>query len=97
MTRRRMSVRRARAVIETATIVKAPTWSEDRDWHVVSGDGTVLVVIAPHYRAGRRSGWTWWLAGSGPSSTARPERTCEQAADAGLAAWSRWATTRPSP
>ncbi|MGY0062802.1 hypothetical protein ACWY4P_40755 [Streptomyces sp. LZ34] len=95
-----MSARRARAVIETAALVKAPTWREDRHWHVVASDGEVLVVVAPSYggvsRSGR-NGWAWWLAGSGPSSTARPERTCEQAAVAGLAAWNRLVTTRPSP
>ncbi|MEU7240284.1 hypothetical protein [Streptomyces sparsogenes] len=97
MTRRPMSARRARAIIETATLTKALTWSEDRDWHVIDSNSQVLVVVAPNYRAGRRSGWTWWLAGSGPSSTTRPEKTREQAAVAGLAAWERWATARPSP
>lgn len=95
-----MSARRARAVIESATLVKAPTWREDRNWNVIDSDGKVLVVVAPSYggvsRTGR-NGWQWWLAGSGPSTTARPEKTREQAAVAGLTAWERWATTRPSP
>ncbi|WP_141713067.1 hypothetical protein [Streptomyces sparsogenes] len=100
MTRRPMSALRARAVIESAALVKAPTWSEDRHWHVVDGDGKVLVVVAPSYGGvsqSGRNGWQWWLAGSGPSSATRPEKTCEQAAVAGLDAWERWATTRPSP
>lgn len=100
MTRRPMSERRARAVIESATLIKAPTWREDRHWHVVDADAEVLVVVAPSYgglsRSGR-NGWRWRLADSGPSSAARPEKTCEQAAVAGLAAWERWATTRPAP
>ncbi len=94
-----MSARRARASIDTVTIVKAPTWADDRAWHVVDADGRALVVVAPSYggvsRSGR-NGWRWWLADLGPSAAGRPERTREKAAIAGLAAWERWTTSRPA-
>lgn len=95
MTRRPMSARRARAIIEAAVLVKAPDWSDTRQWHVVSG-GQLLVVVAPSYggtsRAGR-NGWTWRLASLGPSGDRRREDTREQAAARGLADWERWATS----
>jgi hypothetical protein len=90
-----MSARRARAVIEAAELVKAPNWRDSRHWHVVTGDGEVLVVIAPSYggtsRTGR-NGWTWWLPTG--SASRQPETTREKAAVAGLAAWQRWATRK---
>lgn len=96
MTARRMSARRAREVIDAATMVKAPDWSESRRWHVVSG-GQLLVVVAPSYggtsRTGR-NGWRWWLADLGPSGSSRREATREQAAARGLADWQRWATSK---
>lgn len=99
VTTRRMSARRARAIIETAVLVKAPDWSDTRQWHVVSG-GQVLVVVAPSYggtsRSGR-NGWTWRLAALGPSGGGRHETTIEKAAARGLADWERWATNKEAP
>jgi hypothetical protein len=90
----RLSAKDARAVLEAATLAKAPTWSEDRRWHVVSG-GVVLVVIEPSYggtsRTGR-NGWTWWLADRGRMLNP-PQPTREKAAVTGLAAWERVAKT----
>lgn len=75
-------------------LVKAPDWRESRRWHVVSGDG-VLVVVAPSYdgtsRTGR-NGWRWWLADQGPTGDRRRETTTKQAAARGLADWERWVT-----
>lgn len=85
-----LSVAKARTIIEAAELVKAPTWPEDRRWHVVSG-GTVLVVLEPAYSGTRRAGWGWWLYQHGPTRNS-PQRTREQAAIAGLAAWERAAT-----
>ncbi|MFJ5151379.1 hypothetical protein ACIQCF_07285 [Streptomyces sp. NPDC088353] len=90
-----MSARAARAVIDAATLVKAPDWSESRAWHVVSG-GQVLVVVSPSYggtSATGRNGWTWRLADAAPARR-QPEPTREKAAAAGLAAWMRWATRK---
>jgi hypothetical protein len=89
---RRLSAAAARAVIEAAVLAKAPSWSDDRRWHVTSG-GTVLVVIAPAYSGIRRTGWRYWLAELGPSSNP-PQTTRERAAVAGLGAWERWVTRR---
>ncbi|NUP47263.1 MAG: hypothetical protein HOW97_08105 [Catenulispora sp.] len=91
---RRLSAAAARAVIEAAERVKAPTWPEDNRWHVVSG-GQVLVVIEPAYSGGRRAGWRYWLADVGPGGNNRSWDTIDQAAAAGLGAWERWAT-RPN-
>jgi hypothetical protein len=91
---RPLSAKAAQAVIDAAAIVKAPDWSDTRNWHVVSG-GQVLVVIEPSYggtsRTGR-NGWRWWLADLGRSNS-RPEPT-EKAAIAGLLAWQRRATQK---
>lgn len=86
----RLTAAKARAVLDAAVLVKAPSWREDRRWHVVSG-GTVLVVLEPAYTGGRRTGWGWWLYQHGPSNNpAQPTR--EKAAVAGLGAWERAAT-----
>ncbi|MFF8589970.1 hypothetical protein ACF061_00780 [Streptomyces sp. NPDC015220] len=94
VTRKPLSARAARTVIEAAVLVKASDWSESRRWHVVS-DGRLIVVVAPSYggtsRSGR-NGWRWWIAELGPSGDARRETTREQAAARGLADWLRWAT-----
>jgi hypothetical protein len=89
-----MSAARARAVIDAATLVKAPDWSESHRWHVVSS-GRLLVVVAPSYggtSATGRNGWRWWLADHGPTGDPRRETTRQQAAARGLADWQRWAT-----
>jgi hypothetical protein len=90
-----LSANQARAVIEGATLVKAPSWPEDRRWHVIAADGTVLVVVEPSYggasRTGR-NGWTWWLHAG--ARTLNPPQATREAAVAGLGAWERWVTRR---
>lgn len=94
---RRLSATAARAILDAAEIVKAPDWSETRQWRVVSGP-RVLVHILPSYSTlGRRDGWTWTLADTGQRVTTRPEPTRDEAALAGLAAWQRWATRKETP
>jgi len=94
---RPLSAKAARAVIDAAEIVKAPDWTETRNWHVVSG-GAVLVVVEPSFggtsRSGR-NGWLWWLADGGRTRTP-VEATREKAAIAGLLAWERRATRKES-
>ncbi|HEY6114649.1 MAG TPA: hypothetical protein VI172_01710 [Candidatus Dormibacteraeota bacterium] len=90
---RRLSARRADAIIAAATLVKAPNWADTRNWHVVS-DGQILVVVAPSYggaSSNGRNGWTWRLADH-TTNHSEPQPTREKAAVAGLAAWKRWAT-----
>lgn len=92
---RPLSATAARAILDAAELVKAPGWSESRQWRVVSG-GRVIVIILPSYSMlGRRNGWTWILAETRHSVTTPPEPTREKAAAAGLAAWQRWATNNP--
>jgi uncharacterized phosphosugar-binding protein len=86
---RRLSPTAARATIEAAELVKAPDWPDTRRWHVISGH-SVLVVIEPSYRAGRREGWRPRLPDSALYASP-PQPTREKAAVAGLAAWERWA------
>ncbi|MGS2592043.1 hypothetical protein [Streptomyces hebeiensis] len=86
---RKLSAAKARAIADTAELVKADTWSETRAWNVVAGDGEVLLVVVPAYRGGRRAGWTYRL-GVSPAAGTWPTR--EAAAVQGLMAWIRWAT-----
>lgn len=93
MPRRRLTARRAQAVLDAAVLAKAPDWPETRTWHVVSG-GVLLVVVTPSYggtgRTGR-NGWRWRLPDHAAAAT-RPEPTREKAAIAGLTAWHQQAT-----
>lgn len=95
MTRRPMSARRAQEIIDNAELVKAPDWSDTRNWHVAAGED-VLVIIEPSYggasRTGR-NGWNWRLADGGHARN-QPESTREKAAVAGLLAWQRRATSK---
>lgn len=86
-TRRPLSVKAARAVIDAAELAKAPDWRDTHRWHVVSG-GDVLLVIEPSYGGASRSGrngWRWRLAALGPSGGGRLEPTVQAAAGRGLA------------
>ncbi|CAL9367096.1 hypothetical protein [Streptomyces sp. enrichment culture] len=88
----RLTAKAARTILDAAELVKAPTWSETRQWRVVSG-GQILVHILPSYNMrGRRDGWTWVLAATGQRLTTRPQPTREKAAIDGLAAWQWWTT-----
>lgn len=94
--RKRLTQKRAQEIVDGATLVKAPDWSESSRWHVVAADGTVLVVVSPSYGgAGRsgRDGWRQHLAVLGPSGGGEKYWTRESAAVQGLAAWMRWATS----
>jgi hypothetical protein len=86
---RPLSAKAARAVIDAATIVKAPDHRDTNTWHVVAADGAVLVVIEPSYGGtGRRDGWRPRLPDSALYAS-RPETTIQNAAAAGLLAWER--------
>ncbi|MGW5123286.1 hypothetical protein ACWEQ7_04325 [Streptomyces sp. NPDC004069] len=92
---RPLSARRAREIIDGATLVKAPDWADTRQWHVVAADRRLLVVISPSYGGASqsgRNGWKWQLPGQTPAI--RPEPTREKAAVAGLGAWQRTATRK---
>lgn len=93
--RKRLTEKQAQAVIDGATLVKAPDWRESSTWHVTAEDGTVLVVVTPSYggtgRSGR-NGWKQHLAALGPSGSRDRWTTREDAAVQGLATWKRWAT-----
>ena len=93
--RRRLTEKKAREIADTATLVKAPDWSETRDWNVVAEDGTVLVVVTPSYGGASRSGrngWKYYLAALGPSGSREHWPTRQSAAGDGVRAWIRWVT-----
>lgn len=93
---RPLSAKAARAVIDTATTVKAPDHRDTNTWHVVAADGRILVVVEPSYGGtsqSGRNGWNWWLADGGRTRHA-PETTIQKAAVAGLLAWERVATRK---
>jgi hypothetical protein len=90
-----MTEKQAQAVIDGATLAKAPDWRDTSDWHVTADDGTVLVVVTPSYGgtgATGRNGWRQHLAALGPSGSRDRWKTREQAAAQGLMAWKRWIT-----
>ncbi|MDX3047530.1 hypothetical protein PV378_13610 [Streptomyces scabiei] len=95
MTRKRLTEKQAQAVVDGATLAKAPDWRETSNWHVTAADGAVLVVIAPSYGgtgSTGRNGWRHHLAALGPNGSRDRSKTRDQAAVLGLAAWKRWAT-----
>ncbi|MGW3400153.1 hypothetical protein [Streptomyces zhihengii] len=95
--RKRLTQKKAQETVDGARLVKAPSWSEDRCWHVVGEDGAVLVVVSPSYGgAGRsgRDGWRQHLAALGPSGSRERHATRQAAAVRGLVTWVRWVTSR---
>lgn len=95
VTRKRLTEKQAQAVIDGATLIKAPDWRESSNWHVIDADGTVLVVVTPSYGgtgASGRNGWRQHLAALGPNGSREKWKTRETAAVHGLEAWKRWIT-----
>jgi len=92
---KRLTEAKARAIADTAKLVKAPTWATDNGWNVTADDGTVLAVVTPSYggtsRNGR-NGWKYYLPALGPTGNRDKWPTRQQAATQGLMAWIRWAT-----
>lgn len=92
---KRLTEKQARAIVDTAQLVKAPDWRDTRNWHVIDTDGNVLVRVVPSYGGASRSGrngWKYHLASLGPSGTRDKWPTTQEAAAEGLRAWMRWAT-----
>jgi hypothetical protein len=96
-TRKRLTEKQAQAVINGATLTKAPDWQESSNWHVVDADGNVLVVVTPSYGgtgASGRNGWRQYLAALGPNGSREKWKNRETAGAHGLEAWKRWITAR---
>jgi hypothetical protein len=95
-TPKRLTDAQAQAVIDGATLVKAPDWSETNHWHVIAADGTVLIVVTPSYGGVGRTrcnGWRQHVAALGPYGSRDPWETRGDAAVRGLIAWKQWATS----
>lgn len=96
-TRKRLTEKQAQAVLDGATLTKAPDWRDTSTWHVTAADGTVLVIVRPSYGgtgASGRNGWRQHLAALGPSGNRDRWKTREDAAVHGLATWKQWITAR---
>ncbi|MEW1640322.1 hypothetical protein AB0469_40505 [Streptomyces sp. NPDC093801] len=68
---------------------------DTRHYEVVTEGGAVLGHVEPAYKAGRRSGWRGWAAGSIPSSTLSVQPTRDQAGVEALRQWIALATAKP--
>ncbi|AXE28289.1 hypothetical protein C0216_33075 (plasmid) [Streptomyces globosus] len=91
--KRPMSQKKAREFIAGAHLVLRDR--ETRHYEVVTESGTVLGHVEPAYKAGRRSGWNGWAAGSIHSSTLPAHPTRDQAAAEALRQWIALATAKP--
>ncbi|GAA1596288.1 hypothetical protein [Streptomyces globosus] len=91
--KRPMSQKKAREFVDDARLVLRD--AETRHYEVVTGDGTVLGHVEPAYKAGRRSGWNGWAAGSTPSSARPAQPTRDQAGVEVLRQWIAMATAKP--
>ncbi|CAM5253354.1 hypothetical protein [Streptomyces griseomycini] len=91
--RKRLSQKAARAVADSARLVKDADHRDTHRWNLIAEDGTVLGHVEPSYggtgRSGR-NGWNYRLAGSFAGSG--PYKTREEAALRCALAWTRVAT-----
>ncbi|MER6151337.1 hypothetical protein [Streptomyces hirsutus] len=91
--RKRLSQKAARALADSARLVKDADHRDTHRWNLIAGDGTVLGYVEPSYggtgRTGR-NGWNHRLAQSLAASG--PYRTREEAALQCALAWIRVAT-----
>ncbi|MEU2899631.1 hypothetical protein ABZ690_08105 [Streptomyces sp. NPDC006967] len=88
--RKRLSQRAARAVADSARLVKGADHRDTRRWDLIAEDGTVLGYVEPSYggtgRTGR-NGWNHRLAES--FAVSGPYKTREEAALHCALAWTR--------
>ncbi|GGV45495.1 hypothetical protein GCM10010293_53560 [Streptomyces griseoflavus] len=91
--RKRLSQKAARAVADSARLVKGADHRDTHRWDLIAEDGTVLGYVEPSYGgAGRtgRNGWKHRLADS--FAAGGPYKTREEAALQCALAWTRVAT-----
>ncbi|MER6318848.1 hypothetical protein ABT237_34585 [Streptomyces sp. NPDC001581] len=86
-----MSQKKAREFIADAHLVLRDR--ETRHYEVVTESGTVLGHVEPAYKAGRRSGWNGWAAGSIRSAALPVHATRAEV----LRRWIALATAKPRP
>ncbi|GAB2965917.1 hypothetical protein [Streptomyces heilongjiangensis] len=95
--RKPLSQKAARAVADSARLVKGADHRDTHRWDLAAEDGTVLGHVVPSYggtgRTGR-NGWTYRLAGSSARSGGRPYKTRDEAAVQCALSWMRVATAR---
>ncbi len=93
--RERLSQKAARAVADSARLVKGEDHRDTHRWDLAAEDGTVLGHVVPSYggtgRTGR-DGWNYQLAGSFVRIGGRPYKTRDEAAVQCALAWMRAAT-----
>lgn len=91
--RKRMTEKAARAVADTAQLVKDPDHRDNHRWNLVAEDGTTLGHVVPSYggtgRTGR-NGWRYEAAGTFIGNG--PYKTRDEAAVQCALSWMRSAT-----
>ncbi|MFI2428444.1 hypothetical protein ACH5A7_30895 [Streptomyces sp. NPDC018955] len=91
--RKRLSQKAARAVADSARLVKGADHRDTHQWDLIAEDGTVLGYVEPSYggtgRTGR-NGWNYRLVDS--FMVSGPYKTREEAALQCALAWTRIAT-----
>lgn len=93
--RKRLSPKAARAVADSAQLVKDPDYRENHRWNLVAEDGTVLGHVEPSYGGGGRSGrngWKYRDTFTGLRSSGHPYKTRDGAAVQCALSWMRMAT-----
>jgi hypothetical protein len=94
--RRRMSQKTARAIANSAQLVKDPDHRNNHQWHLVAADGTVIAHVERSYGGASRSGQNGWHGWPhGMMRTTERHQTRELAAQYAAAAWVRVATAPP--
>jgi hypothetical protein len=92
----RLTVKKARALLDTAELVKDENHRENNTWHLVAADGTVIGHVAPSYGGASRSGrngWHGWAHGTTRTQDRHPTR--DGAAVAASGAWLQAVTAKP--
>jgi hypothetical protein len=91
--RKRLSQKAARAVADSARLVKGADHRDTHRWDLVSEDGTVLGYVEPSYGGTGRSGRNGWNHRLAESFTpSGPYRTRQEAAVQCALAWVRLAS-----
>ncbi|MFE7941961.1 hypothetical protein ACFU46_32075 [Streptomyces griseoincarnatus] len=91
--RRRLSQKAARAVADSARLVKGADHRDTHRWELIAEDGTMLGYVEPSYGGTGRTGRNGWNYRLADSFMARgPYRTREEAALQCALAWIRVAT-----
>lgn len=92
--RKRLTEKAARAIADTAQLVKDPNHRENHRWNLVAANGTVLGHVEPSYGGTGQSGRNGWKhRGDSTFVGSGPYKTRDEAAVQCALSWIRAATT----